>query len=556
MKNPLLSLFVLAMLVSSCAISPQASSTSTVTSTLTQAPIPTSIVEVASPTFTSTPDLSGDHPVFILWPLPTYIGLARISQYPNSPWTWNYLGLNAGYQCPPMFGYLLNVDSWAYWRDSSIPEEQDKAQADPHQFEMVECYSTDGNIGANGHAGTDIKAPAGTPVYASADGKVMEWRLPGLNSMIVLKHCLGGTWDEADQCVGGKQWYTTYMHIVTNEDMLKENFAVTQGTQLGTIYDQSANSHLHFEVGLDKRGYTTFENPWGRDESPWLGCMWLDQSICVNPEPNYYRLAFYTNTGELSIRQGATDIEILGAQGARQVRLWGERIALLDSQNNLLMREGGFFTNEDSVSNWAILAENILDFQITNKLVAILDANRNLLVSENGGDWKLQAEKVRAFSISDHRVGYLTVNGELFVKEGDLNNEWIAIANNVSAFQLNDNRIAIVDSQGSLLVNEGEVHTEWQQMAERVRAFQLTNLRVGILDAENNLLVKEGNLRAEWVPLVKDVTSFQLSNYRILIRGADGVFKYQEGNVYQPWSDLPLDLEDVFLNDNLPVFIQ
>jgi murein DD-endopeptidase MepM/ murein hydrolase activator NlpD len=59
-----------------------------------------------------------------------------------------------------MFGYLLNLDSLAYWRDISIPEEQDMALADPHQFEMVECYSP--------HAGTDIKAPAGTPVYVAA----------------------------------------------------------------------------------------------------------------------------------------------------------------------------------------------------------------------------------------------------------------------------------------------------------------------------------------------------------------------------------------------------
>jgi DNA polymerase III psi subunit len=457
-----------------------------------------------------------------------------------------------------MFGYLLNVDSWAYWQDSSIPEEQDKAQADPHQFEMVECYSTDGNIGANGHAGTDIKAPADTPVYAAADGGVMEWRSPGLNSMIVLKHCLGGTWDETNQCAGGKQWYTTYMHIVTNEDLLTENFAVTQGTQLGTIYDQSINSHLHFEVGLDKRGYTTFENPWGRDESPWLGCMWLDQSICPNPNPDFNRMTFYTNTGGLSIRQGETNIEISGAQGVKQIRLWGNRIALLDSQNNLRVREGEFSTSEDSISNWAMLAENVLDFQLTDQRIAILDAKRNLFVSENGGEWVLQAKNIRAFSISDHRVGYLTDSGELYVKEGDLNNEWVALANNVSAFQLNDNRIAIADSQGNLAVNEGEVNAEWQQMteAQRVRAFQLTNLRVGIIDAENNLLVKDGNLRAEWVQIAKNADAFQLSNYRMLFRSADGTFKYQEGNVYQPWSDLPSDLQDVFLNDDLPVFIQ
>ena len=536
-------------LLSACSTPTPVVSVNTAAPTPTQTPSPISTIEIPLPTPTVTPDLSGDRPVFLAWVLPAHIGLARISQYPNTPWTWNYLGLNEGAQCPPMFGYLLNVDSWEYWRDSSIPEEQDKAQADPHQFEMVECYSTDGNVGANGHAGTDVKAPADTPVYAAADGKVMEWRPPGLNSMIVLKHCLGGTWDESDQCVDGKEWYTTYMHIVANEDLLTENLAVTQGAQLGTIYDQSINSHLHFEVGLGKRGYTTFENPWGRDEAPWLGCMWLDQSICPNPDPDFNRMAFYTNVGGLSIKQGEANIELNGAQGAKRIRLWGDRTALLDSQNNLLEHEG-------SKSNWTTLAENALDFQITNQRVAILDMDRNLLVSESGGEWILQAENVRAFSVSDHRVGYLTNSGELFVKEGGLENEWIPLASGVSAFQLNDNRIAIADSQGSLFVNEGEVRAEWQQMAEHITAFQLTNLRVGILDAKSNLQVKDGNLRAEWVEIAENIDTFQLSNYRIVVRGADGTFKYQEGNLYEPLSDLPADLQAAILNDEQPVLVR
>jgi len=523
--------------------------------THSQTPPPTSTIEAPTPIVTAIPDLSGNRPVFLAWPLPAKIGLARISQYPNSPWTWNYLGLNEGYQCPPMFGYLLNVDSWAYWRDPSIPEEQDKAQADPNQFEMVECYSTDENVGANGHAGTDVKAPAGTPVYAAADGKVKEWRPPGLNSMIVLKHCLGGAWDESNQCVDGKEWYTTYMHIVASDELLTENFTVTQGMPLGTIYDQSINSHLHFEVGLGERGYTTFENPWGSDEAPWLGCMWLDQSICPNPNPDFNRMAFFTNAGGFSIRQGETNIKLRDVQGVNRVRMWGERSALLDSQNRLLLHEGKFSANEDSISSWTRQAENVLDFQITNRRVAVLDSDRKLFVSESSGEWILQAENVRAFSISDHRVGYLTDSGELFIREGRLDSEWMPLASGVSAFQLTNNRIAIADSQGSLFVNEGEVNAEWQQMAERVRAFQVTNLRVGILDAEGNLQVKDGNLRAEWVQLAKDVVSFQLSNYRIVVRSGDGL-KYQVGDVYQPWSDLPTDLQTVMLNDALPVSLR
>jgi murein DD-endopeptidase MepM/ murein hydrolase activator NlpD len=509
-------------------------------------------------TQTPTPQLEiSDRPVFLIWPLPAYIGLARISQYPNSPWTWNYLGLNAGQQCPPMFGYLLNVDSWAYWRDPSIPEEQDKAQADPHNFDMVACYSTNGNIGANGHEGTDIKAPAGTPVYASADGRVMEWRPDGLNSMIVLKHCLGGEWDESGLCIGGEQWYTTYMHIVTNKDLLVENTSVLAGTQAGVIYDQTINSHLHFEVGREKRGYTNYGNPWGRDEAPWLGCMWIDQSLCVTPDPAYNRLAMLSNSGEVLIQQGDLTIQVRDVPEIRQMHLWGERIVLLDGQGNVFAREGRYTDVEDSVLHWSMVSADVLDVQVTDRRIVILKSDGGVFVMEGGldGHWSLQAKNVRAFSISDQRIGFLDTNGDLFVQQGALGSEWKLLASGVAAFQLNDNRIAITDSQGRLFVNEGDLNSEWQPMAENVRVFQLTNLRLGIVDSEGRLMVKEGNLRAGWIVVAEKISSFQLSNYRLLVQNADGSFSYQAGNLYQPLEKMDWDAQSIFLNDEAPVFV-
>ncbi len=531
----------------------------------TQTSAPTN-TPVATPTLTPAPSPTVslgllERPVFLAWPLPASIGLARISQYPNTPWTWNYLGLNPGYQCPPMFGYLLNPGSRPYWRDVSIPEKQDMAQADPHNFEMIECYTTGDTIGANGHEGTDIKAPAGTAVYAAADGEVQEWRLTGLNSMIVLKHCLGGAWDVNHQCAGGKQWYTTYMHIVTNKDILQANQAVAQGTQVGTIYDQTINSHLHFEVGLDKRSYKNFKNPWGQDSAPWRDCMWLDQSLCPNPDSEYDSAAFYTSDEKLLIQQGTSLVEITDARAIKQVRLARDRVALLDSKNNLLMRDWrykGQFTS-DSLTKWAIVANDIVDFQLTNHRIAILNRGGDFLVQENDSDhtWVLQAKSVQAFSVSDHRVGYLADNGDLFVKEGGLQSDWLIVAKNISAFQLNDNRIAIVDQQGAFSVNEGEMLSEWKPMASHVKAFQVTNLRVGVIDAAGNLLVKEGNLRAEWVTLANNARSFQLADYRLLMLAEDGSFKLQAGNLYQPWASLPYpNLKAAWLNSAAPVYIQ
>lgn len=556
MKRTIFLMIASGLILHACAITAPIAPTLQATTGVTAEDDPIFVLETSMPTITPQPEI-GDRPIFLMWPLPAHIGLARISQYPNDPWTWNYLGLNEGQQCPPMFGYLLNVDSWVYWRDPSIPEEQDKAQADPHNFEMVACYSTDGNVGGNGHEGTDIKAPPGTPVHAAADGRVMEWRPDGLNSMIVLKHCLGGEWDALGECVGGQPWYTTYMHIVTNKELLVENLSVPAGTPVGVIYDQNINSHLHFEVGREKRGYTNFVNPWGRDQAPWLGCMWIDQSLCVNPDPGSQRLAILSNSGEVIIQQDDLTILVRDVPEIRHIRLWGERIVILDTLGNLFAREGRYTGTEDSVLNWNMIASEVLDVQVTDRRIGIRKSDGGLYVLEGAldGEWNLQAQNVRAFSISDTRIGFLDSNGDLLVRQGTLASEWQRLASGVAAFQLNDNRIAITDSQGSLFVNEGDLNAEWQPMAEGVSAFQLTNLRLGILDSQGKLLIKSGNLRAGWILITEQATSFQLSNYRLLVQHADGSFSYQEGNLYQPLNAAKWDVRTVLVNDRIPVFV-
>lgn len=523
-------------------------------STFALVEVPSASPTIALPTFIPPPlSSSADQPVFLAWPLPAHIGLARISQYPNTPWTWNYLGLNEGYQCPPQFGYLES--SLEYWRDPSIPMAQDQAQADPHNFQMIECYTTGGIEGERGHEATDIKAPADTPVYAAADGKVAGWGINGLNTLLILKHCLGGAWNTDDQCTGVK-WYTTYMHIVINQAILVKDLDISQGMQVGTIFNQHDNSHVHFEVGLTERSYANFVNPWGRNESPWLGCMWLDQSLCPFPNLNTNRFAFLKNS-LLSIRQGEDAILIKDIQGIKKISLWKDRIGILDAQGKLFFQEGRFNTSEDSMQNWVLLSEHVRDFEITNRFVAKLDLNGNLLVNDpnQSNEWILQAENIRAFSISDHRIGYIGVNTDLVVKENWSDSPWIVLAQGVAAFQLTDNRIAVLDSQGTLYVNEGAINAEWKLMAEDVKAFQLTNLRIGILDKDGNLLVKEGNLRAEWVTLARNVVWFQLSNYRLVLQNIDGSFSYQAGNLYQPINSQLSGIQSMLMNDKVPAIM-
>jgi hypothetical protein len=96
-----------------------------------------SLIGMAAPENVYAYSDTSERPAFLAWPLPTYIGLARISQFPNTPWTWNYLGLNPEQQCPPAFGYVLMPPGG--WRESH-PRKQDMAKADPHNFEMVNCY--------------------------------------------------------------------------------------------------------------------------------------------------------------------------------------------------------------------------------------------------------------------------------------------------------------------------------------------------------------------------------------------------------------------------------
>ena len=71
----------------------------------------------------------GNRPVFLRWPLPSTYGPGQIAQYPNTPWTWNFLGLNPGYQCPPISFRLYDPSILPYWRNPAIPEAEDKAKS-------------------------------------------------------------------------------------------------------------------------------------------------------------------------------------------------------------------------------------------------------------------------------------------------------------------------------------------------------------------------------------------------------------------------------------------
>lgn len=490
--------------------------------------------------------LTDDRPVFLAWPLPSYIGAARISQFPNSPWTWNYLGLNPGQQCTPAFGYLES--SLPTWRDTSLSWEEDAAQADPHQFQMIACYATAGEAGANGHEGTDIKAPVGTPVVASADGKVAGWRIGNINDMLVLKHCLGGTWDENQECSGGTKWYTTYMHINVESSMQQMDLDVQAGTSLGTIINQGDNSHLHFEVGLDKRNYDNFVNPWGRDHSPWLGCMWKDQSLCVLPNPALKQMLFQTTEGSLIHKKFYSAFETLPSLSEiTKYQIVEDRIVAQTGEGILWLL--------DASGNWIRVADAVQEFQVTATRLGVLKQDGSLYVQTGiwDGQWDAQATGVKSFSLSENRVGALGTNGELYVIEGDLNNSWSFVAKEVSAFQLLDTRIAYVDAKKDLMVQEGKMDSEWKLLGSQVTSFQLAGVRVAYLNEAGELWVNHGNLRGEFLLQSEGVQTFQLADDRILIKTNDGIWKIKQGDLYDAWVTIQLSfIQNMVLNGQFP----
>jgi len=104
------------------------------------------------------------------------------------------------------------------------------------------------------HDGVDIAAGIGTPVYASATGKIVKkrtgcingldaWCNGGLGNYVVIQHDLPS---------GDRVW-TVYAHL-TSVEQIEENFSVSQKALLGyngctgNTYPRPCGPHLHFSI--------------------------------------------------------------------------------------------------------------------------------------------------------------------------------------------------------------------------------------------------------------------------------------------------------------------
>lgn len=92
--------------------------------------------------------------------------------------------------------------------------------------------------GIHGHNGVDLAAPVGTPIYASADGKVILSRTGGYNggygTYVVVSHANGTQ--------------TLYAHMSTN--LVEVGDVIKQGQRIGAIgmTGKTTGPHIHFEV--------------------------------------------------------------------------------------------------------------------------------------------------------------------------------------------------------------------------------------------------------------------------------------------------------------------
>ena len=210
---------------------------------------------------------------FLSWPLPSTIQLTNITRLPDSPWTHNFLGITG---CP-VYPALIDSGTWTNGQSypgnrsyilPGVPDSQVKWQNADNGYPFnnaFACYQE--------HAGTDISANNSTSVLAAARADQVYVVIDSAGDYRVrLRHPnVNGS---------GQTWYTYYVHMSSSVYAVgttTPSGGIPAGATLGGV----GKGHLHFEVsvGPNYRG-TEARNPWGRDNSPWDGCLWVNRSLC------------------------------------------------------------------------------------------------------------------------------------------------------------------------------------------------------------------------------------------------------------------------------------
>lgn len=99
------------------------------------------------------------------------------------------------------------------------------------------------------HNGVDIGAPAGTPIYASADGTVSDVK----NSCLLGDRSCGGRYGNRVYLEHAGGYQTRYAHMSQGSVPVTVGQQVKQGDRIGTCNNtgDSRGNHLHFEIRKD-----------------------------------------------------------------------------------------------------------------------------------------------------------------------------------------------------------------------------------------------------------------------------------------------------------------
>ncbi|WP_235925201.1 peptidoglycan DD-metalloendopeptidase family protein [Actinomyces marmotae] len=104
------------------------------------------------------------------------------------------------------------------------------------------------------HAGQDMAAPVGTPIYAIASGTVVEAGMVDGTGTVTIEHRINGT-----------TWYSSYLHMYADGIYVKKGDTVEAGKLIAGVGSTgySTGPHLHFEIRTknDVADSSTV-NPW------------------------------------------------------------------------------------------------------------------------------------------------------------------------------------------------------------------------------------------------------------------------------------------------------
>ncbi|WP_290748988.1 peptidoglycan DD-metalloendopeptidase family protein [Exiguobacterium sp. UBA3968] len=158
----------------------------------------------------------------------------------NTGQTFNYLGVSGSWTKISYGGASRYVSSTYVKKYSTTTSTKATTGfSRPASGPITQGYgAASGVYGYTFHNGIDIGAPTGTPIYASAAGKVITSRYYGAyGNHVMMTHT-----------VNGIQYTTVYAHM--NSRAVSVGQTIAKGTKIGTIgaTGNAFGAHLHFEM--------------------------------------------------------------------------------------------------------------------------------------------------------------------------------------------------------------------------------------------------------------------------------------------------------------------